>query len=32
MLQERQANTEDFGVSNRAMATTTKESAAGGHP
>jgi putative heme-binding domain-containing protein len=31
-LQVRQENTEDFGVSNRAMATTTKEAASGGHP
>ncbi len=31
-LTVRQENTEDFGVSNRAMATTTKDSAMGGHP
>jgi quinoprotein glucose dehydrogenase len=31
-LQVRQENTEDFGVSNRAMATKPKDAAAGGHP
>ncbi len=31
-LQTREENTEDFGVSNRAMATTTKSAAPGGHP
>jgi quinoprotein glucose dehydrogenase len=31
-LEVRQENTEDFGVSNRAMATAAKDSAPGGHP